>query len=87
MNNEELMMNNEKYKCNKKGITLIALIITIIIMLILAGVVLTLTLGDHGIFKTAQEAVKNYVNAEENELSMLNAFDNLVNNNINIRNK
>ncbi|MCI9287655.1 MAG: hypothetical protein HFJ57_06860, partial [Clostridia bacterium] len=33
---------------SKKGITLISLIITIIIMLILAGVVLTLTIGENG---------------------------------------
>ena len=34
------------------GITLIALIITIILMLILAGVVLTLTIGENGLFGT-----------------------------------
>lgn len=42
---------------DKKGITLIALIITIIIMLILAGVVLSLTIGENGIFKVAKYAV------------------------------
>lgn len=42
---------------NVKGITLIALIITIIIMLILAGVVLNLTIGENGIFNTAKYAV------------------------------
>lgn len=41
----------------QKGITLIALIITIILMLILAGVVISLTLGKNGLFKTAQYAV------------------------------
>ena len=42
---------------NKNGITLISLIITIIIMLILAGVVISLTLGENGIFNTAKYAV------------------------------
>ncbi len=39
-----------------KGITLISLVITIIILLILAGVTLILTLGDNGIITQAQKA-------------------------------
>ncbi len=39
-----------------KGITLISLVITIIILLILAGVTLSLTLGDNGIITQAQNA-------------------------------
>ena len=98
MNNEELIMNNEKYKCfafdvgagpvsaqkSLYGITLISLIITIIIMLILAAITLTLTLGDHGIFKLAEDASKNYLEAqikEENELAKLDAnINNVINN-------
>lgn len=38
------------------GITLIALVITIIVLLILAGVAIGLTLGDNGIFTKAEEA-------------------------------
>ncbi len=41
---------------NKKGITLISLVITIIIMLILAGVVVTLALGNNGLIGKAKEA-------------------------------
>ncbi len=48
---------------NNRGITLIALIITIILMLILAGVVLSLTIGENGLFKTAKYAVQK--NSEE----------------------
>lgn len=40
----------------EKGITLIALIITVIVMLILAGVAVNLSIGDNGIFKKTQEA-------------------------------
>ncbi len=40
----------------EKGITLISLVITIIILLILAGVTLSLTLGDRGIITQAQKA-------------------------------
>lgn len=45
------------------GITLIALVITIILLLILAGVVINLSLGENGIFKTTEYAVKR--NSEE----------------------
>lgn len=41
---------------NNKGITLITLVITIIIMLILAGVVITLALGNNGLIGKAKEA-------------------------------
>ena len=41
---------------NEKGITLISLVITIIIMLILAGVVITLAIGNNGLIGKAKEA-------------------------------
>ena len=52
---------------NEKGITLIALIITIILLLILASVTIKLVLGDNGIIKFAKEAKENYINAQEYE--------------------
>lgn len=67
----------------EKGITLIALIITIIIMLILAGVVINLTIGENGLFKTAKQAAKNYTNAEAKELADLNNITNIVDQAIN----
>ncbi len=45
----------QKISRKAKGITLISLIITIIILLILAGVTLSLTLGDNGIITQAQK--------------------------------
>ncbi len=50
-----------------KGITLVALVVTIIIMLILAGVTLNLTLGDNGLIKMAQQTTKEYQNAQNTE--------------------
>ena len=47
-------MSKEKLK--NRGITLIALIITIIVMLILTGVTLSITLGDNGLVNKAKEA-------------------------------
>ncbi len=39
-----------------KGVTLVALVITIIVLLILAGVTLSMVMGDSGIFSKANEA-------------------------------
>lgn len=49
------------------GITLIALVITIIILLILAGIVINLTIGQRGILNRAEEAGRNYVKAAQEE--------------------
>lgn len=38
---------------NVQGITLIALVVTIIVLLILAGIALNLTIGQNGIFSRA----------------------------------
>lgn len=60
----------------KKGITLIALVITIILMLILSGVVISLIIGKNGLFNTAEYAVqKNNEKAarEKIELVLLDA--------------
>ena len=43
---------------NQRGITLISLVITIVILIILAGVAINMSLGENGIFKKAQEAKK-----------------------------
>lgn len=52
---------------NKNGITLIALVITIIVLLVLAGVSLSLVLGDNGVLNKAQNATTETRNAEEKE--------------------
>ena len=45
------------------------------ITLVLAGVTISLTLGDKGIFTTAQQAAKNYTNESNKELTNLNTLD------------
>ena len=42
---------------NQKGITLVALVITIIVLLILAGVSISLVLGQNGVLNQASNAV------------------------------
>ncbi len=49
------------------GITLIALVITIIILLILAGITINLVVGQRGILNRAQEAGKTYKESEVRE--------------------
>ncbi len=58
----------------QKGITLVALVITIIVLLILAGITISLTLGERGIFNMAQQAGQNYVNAAHKEDYALNTL-------------
>lgn len=53
------------------GITLIALVITIIILLILAGIAISLTIGKNGIINIAKQAGKNYIDAEADEKAKL----------------
>ena len=76
-----------KIKKEIKGITLVALVVTIIVLLILAGVAISFTLGDDGIFRRAQDASKIYENAQRNEEESLkevsNYIDDILNGNIN----
>ena len=50
-----------------KGITLVALIVTIIILIILAGVSINLVLGDNGIITLAKRAKENMEIAAQEE--------------------
>lgn len=52
---------------NNKGITLIALVITIIVLIILAGVSISLVLGENGIVRKAQSAQKTTNTEKERE--------------------
>lgn len=57
----DIKNNKEKdLVSTQRGITLIALIITIILMLILAGVVLNLAIGDNGLIKLGKKAGEEY---------------------------
>ena len=62
----------------ENGITLIALIVTIIVLLILSGVAISLSIGEDGIFKRAQDASKIYENASKNELIDIEKVSNYI---------
>ena len=57
---------------SKKGITLVALVVTIVVLLILAGVSINLVLGDNGIITKAKEAQRKSAEATQNDLICMN---------------
>ena len=73
----------EKLKKSIKGITIISLVITIIVLLILSGVAINLSLGQEGIFKKVKNATEKYANASNNEIKEINNFSNTIENYIN----
>ena len=56
---------------DKKGITLLALVITIIIMLLLAGVVMQMALGENGLFVKATQSKQEQAKSELYETAKL----------------
>lgn len=57
---------------NNYGITMVSLVVTIIILIILAGVSINLTLGDNGLITIAKKAKENMELAQIEEQSRLN---------------
>ena len=62
-----------------QGITLIALVITVIVLLILAGVTIVTLTGDNGILTRAQEAKNKTEQAQKDEENILDSYENLIN--------
>ena len=57
---------------NQKGVTLVALVVTIIVLIILAGISINLILGDNGIITIAKRAKENIELAKIEEETELN---------------
>ena len=74
------MKENQK---QTKGITLIALVITIIVLLILAGVSIAMLTGENGILSQAQRAKTETENAAANEAARLDEYNQIMDNWIN----
>ena len=55
-----------------KGITIVSLVVTIIILLILASVTINFILGNKGLFKRTHTAIEKYKQSYENEKNELN---------------
>ena len=64
---------NKKLKIKQeKGITLIALVVTIVVLLILAGVSISLVLNNNGVISKAKDAKNQYAEAQTNDEKQLN---------------
>ena len=72
-------MKGIRKKDNQYGITLIALVITIIVLLILAGVSIAMLTGQNGILTQAQKAKTETENAAKNEAGILNDYEDKIN--------
>ena len=64
-----------KTKQENKGITLVALVVTIIVLLILAGTTNTMLMGENGIITKAVEAKRKTEEAIEKEMSQIENLD------------
>lgn len=67
MKNLKFNKKNVKAINNASGITLIALVVTIVVLLILAGVSISLVLGDNGIISKSKEARAETVVGQEKD--------------------
>ena len=67
-------MKKKKLMKGNEGITLVALVVTIVVLLILAGISLNLVLGENGIITRAQEARDKTAQAKVNTEKAINAL-------------
>ena len=70
---------NFKTHKNQNGITLVALVITIIILLILAGIAIASLTGDNGLFARAKQARQNTLDAQNKENETLQGYEDTIN--------
>lgn len=61
-----------------RGITLISLVITIVVLIILAGVIISITLGNGGIIDKAKLAKQEYANAQGKEEKDIEEYSNQI---------
>ena len=77
---------NKRIK-NNKGITLVAVVVTVVILIILAGISINLLLGDNGIITIAKKAKENIELAKiEEEKSLNELYDELIREGISVGN-
>ncbi len=64
----------QKLVKEQKGVTLIALVVTIVILIILAAVSMTMVLGNNGIFEQAKKGANSMASAEANTQEGFNSM-------------
>ena len=78
---KEIKINKKSVRrnySNQTGITLIALVVTIVVLLILAGVSLNAIFSENGIIKRAQDAQNKMDEATQNDLDSINELNNWI---------
>ena len=70
----KLLYEEENNMKKNKGITLVALVVTIVVLLILAGVSINLVLGNNGIIAKAKDAETKSAEASQNDLKGMNGL-------------
>lgn len=81
---KEIKINKKSVRrnySNQTGITLIALVVTIVVLLILAGVTINAVFSDRGIIKKAQDAQNKANESIQKDMNEINALENWLNEN------
>ena len=78
-----MKIKNKRNYSKENGITLIALVVTIVVLLILAGVSVNALFGNSGIIEKAKEAQNAMDKAKENDEKGINELTNWIDNQVN----
>ncbi len=80
---EKMKAKNKRNYLRENGITLIALVVTIVVLLILAGVSVNALFGNSGIIEKAKEAQNKMDKATENDQKQIGELTNWLDNQVN----
>ena len=72
-------MEKKQKRRKEKGITLVALVVTIIVLIILAGITLSIVIDENGIILKAEEAKNETKQAQEDEKNTLGKAEDMIN--------
>ena len=78
-----MKLENKRSYLGEKGITLIALVVTIVVLLILAGVSVNAIFNENGLIKKAQEAQSKMDEAQKSDLDAINSLNEWVDSKVN----
>ena len=81
--NQNSIGEKKIYSKSDRAITLIALIVTIIVLLILAGVTINSVVGKDGVIKKSKIAVNEYKKKSEEEEKSIENLENVIDENVN----
>ena len=79
----EKLKNSQNNYSKQRGITLIALVVTIVVLLILAGVSINAVFGQDGIIQKAKDAQNKMDQATQNDLDSINSLNEWIDGKIN----